>query len=680
MHRTFRTLVRPRPLAILFALLLLTLAVSAQQAEPPQPVQPDRQMPPVTFRVEVNYVEVDAVVVDKEGRFVSDLQASDFQVFEDRTPQAVTNFGLVQIPIEKPEAPLFVRQPIEPDTQTNAKPFDGRVYVIVLDELHTQPQHTLWVRSAAKKFIQATLGANDLAAVVSIQGRASQEFTGNKRLLQAAVDRFVGNAITAATLNDAVVRSYHATNTLKTLQSLSDFMAGVHGRRKAVVLFSEGIDYDIRDVANDRNAFDVLAATRDAIGAATRANVTLYTVDPRGLYVAGAEASVGLVPAGVDLAWNFRLEQDSLRVLAEETGGFAALDSNDFTSAFGRIQQDNSNYYVLGYYPSNDRRDGNMRQIDVKVNRPGVEVRFRKGYLAPRGKVPAAGKRVEAQAGTPAELEDALGSPVPVAGLRLAVTAAPFRGKAPNAAVTLVVQADGRDFAFQQKDGKYDDALSLAVIALDPQSGKTKGGLHHSLTMPLQPATYQQVVRYGLRVTTRMEVPPGRYQLRVAAAEANGKRLGAVHYDLEVPDFDTDPLTMSGVVLTSSLAGQTPTIPGNPDDDMRKALPGPPTVTREFRSGEELALLSEIYDNETKSPHRVDIATTLRSDDGREVFRHEDGRASSELGGGRAGYGHTARVPLKGLSPGLYVLKVEARSRLGKGFTVFREVQIRVTQ
>lgn len=710
MHRTFRPFHRPRPFVPAAALLFLalTLVVGAQQPTASPQAQPDRQMPPVTFRVEINYVEVDAVALDREGRFVRDLQASDFQVFEDGKPQVITNFGLVEIPVEKPEAPLFVRQPIEPDVQTNVRPIEGRVYVIVLDELHTQAIHTPWVRSAAKRFIQNALGSNDVAAVVSIQGRATQEFTNNKRLLQEAVDRFIGNALPSSTQNRMEVynrnravgivgvpndpeemhRVYNATNTLRTLRDLSLFMEGVHGRRKSVVLFSEGIDYDIRDVVSNPGAGDVILDTREAIGAATRANVSFYTVDPRGLYTAGADASLGGVPVDADPALKLGptglqdellVQQDSLRVLAEETGGFAALNSNDFTSAFERIQKENSTYYVLGYYPTNDRRDGNLRRIEVKVNRPGLDVRFRKGYLAPRGKAPTPDKRVEVKEGTPSDLAELMASPLPVAGLRLSVAAAPFRGKAPNATVSLVVQADGRDFAFQAKDGKYEDALSVGVIALDPLSGKTRGGLHHRLTMPLLPASYQQVVRAGVRVTSRLEVPPGRYQLRIAAAEANGKRQGVVHYDLEVPDFSAEPLTMSGILVSSSLAGQTPTIAGGGNDDLLKALPGPPTVSREFRSSEELAILAEVYDNETKTPHRVDITTSLRSDDGREVYKHADEHASSEIGGRGGGYGHTARVPLKGLSPGLYVLKVEARSRLAKGATVSREVQFRVT-
>jgi VWFA-related protein len=709
MHPMSRTVVQPRSLALAATLAALTLSVGARQATPPASPQPDRQMPPVTFRVEVNYVEVDASVFDRTGRFVGDLQADDFQVFEDGAPQKVSAFGLVEIPIERAEAPLFVRQPIEPDVQSNERPFDGRVYLLVLDELHTMSLNSVWVRAAAKKFIQTSLGANDVAAVVSIQGSATQEFTSNRRLLLAAVDRFIGRSLDSAVQNridsynrsravganepprdvDAMQREYHATLTLQALRKLSDFMASVRGRRKALVLFSEGIDYDILDFTNYQGTSQVLYDTREAIGAATRANVSFYTVDPRGLStMPGLDASSVGPPAGVDPALNLgvtgyvqelRVQQDSLRVLAEETGGFAAINSNDFASAFERIQKENSSYYVLGYHPTNERRDGRLRTIEVRVNRAGLDVRFRKGYLAPRGKVPAP-RPVDAKDGTPPELRDVLGSPLAVPGLRLAVTAVPFKGAASKVAVHLVIAPDPRDLVFTPKDGKYEDTLDLAMLVLDSRSGDSKGGQHHTLTMPLLPATYRQVLRSGLRVTSRIDVPPGHYQLRIAATERGAKRTGSVYYDLEVPDFTADPLTMSGLLISSSLAGLAPTIAGGPDDELRKALPGPPTVSRTFRAQEELALLAEVYDNEAKTPHTVDISTTVRVDDGREVYKHEDQRSSSELGGGKGGYGYTARIPLKGLSPGLYVLKVEARSRLGKGTaTASREVQFRVT-
>jgi VWFA-related protein len=700
---------RPIVLWSLLFLAVLGAALRGSQGGAPPQAQPDRQMPPVTFRVEINYVEVDAIVVDKRGEFVADLEQADFQVLEDGKPQAIRSFGLVRIPVERPDAPLFARQPIEPDVQSNIRPFNGRVYLIFLDGLHTSALHTLWVRAAAKKFIETSIGANDVAAVVTTQGQANQDFTSNKRLLLAAVDRFMGNSLQSATLNkineynirrqqpggvpgaladpEDAHRAYNASSTLDSIRRLSDFMSGVRGRRKALVLFSEGLDYDITNVFTNPSASQVIQDSRAAIAAATRANVSVYGVDPRGLTaLAGMDAATpgppidadpGLRLGSVGMQDEVRLQNDSLRVISEETGGFASINSNDFAAAFDRIQHDNSSYYVLGYYPADERRDGRFRKIEVRVNRPGVEVRYRKGYAAPTGK-PAAGPSIDATDGTPQVLRDLLSSPLPITGLRITATAAPFKGKGKTATVRLVVQADGRDLTFTKKDGKYEGALDLAVVAIDGQNGKSKGGLHFSLTMPVQAAALEQVVATGVRVTAQLDLPPGSYQLRIGAADAVSQRVGSVHFDLAVPDFSAAPLTMSGVVLTSALAAQTRTAAANPDDLMRKALPGPPTVSREFRVGEELALVAEVYDNDAKTPHTVDITTTLRSDDGRVVYAHEDQRSTSELGGSVGGFGHQAKIPLKDMAPGLYVLKVEARTRLGKGVTASREVQFRV--
>jgi hypothetical protein len=172
--------------------------------------------------------------------------------------------------------------------------------------------------------------------------------------------------------------------------------------------------------------------------------------------------------------------------------------------------------------------------------------------------------------------------------------------------------------------------------------------------------------------------PTGRCQLRIGAADSASRRVGSVHYDLEIQAFASAPLTMSGVVLTSALASRVRTAATATGDDLNAVLPGPPAVSRAFQAGEELALVAEIYDNQTKTPHTVDIGTMLRSDDGRVVYANEEQRSSAELRGASGGYGYHTRIPLNGLTPGLYVLKVEARSRLGGGFAAVREVLFRV--
>jgi len=682
----------------------LTAGLSARQAGTPQP-PPSRQNPAVTFKVEINYVEVDAVVTDRDGRFVADLTREDFEVLEDGKRQSIASFGLIDIPVEKADAPLFIPRAVEPDVATNQRPFDGRVYVLVLDDLHTEAGLTPLVRTAARRFVETQLGANDVAAIVTVRGSgASQEFTSNRRLLLAAIDRFSGKSLRSATLNrvddyyltrgspaaaaprdiEEHERAFNARSTLVALRNIADFMANVRGRRKAVVLFSQGLDYDIVDVFNNPAASDVRQDTYETIAAATRANVSIYSVDPRGLVgFPGLGAEVGGFPIDSDPAYRLnpqamheelRVMQDSLRVLSDETGGFAAVNTNDFAGAFERIRSDNSRYYVLGYYATNERRDGRLRKIEVRVNRPDVRVRSRKGYVAPRGKAPS-NQVIQAKEGTSPALRETLNSPLAISGLRLTASAVPFKGAGGKASVLLVAQPDGRDLRFTEKDGRYEGELELSAIAID-KNGKVAGGVRHVLKMPLKPETYKMVSREGIRVLARLELEPGVYQVRVGALDKGSGRTGSVHYDLEVPRFTEGPLTISGLAITSSRAGVVPT-PMAQEDEIRKALPAPPTVSREFRRGEELALLAEVYDNEVRTPHRLDITTTLRGDDGREVYRHQDERATGELQGSSGGFGYTARVPLD-VPPGLYLLKVEARSRLGKGPTVSREVQIQV--
>jgi VWFA-related protein len=688
-------------------LLFLTGQPVARQATAP-PVQPDRQFPPVTFKVEINYVEVDAVVVDLQGQFVRSLGRDDFQVLEDGKPQTVTTFALVDIPVERAEAPVFVPRAIEPDIQTNARGLDGRLYLIVLDDRHTHFFRTQRVRRAARQFIERNLGANDLAAVVTTYGRAEtvQDFTASKPRLLAAVDHFMGNKLRSATANkldeyyltrglptfdpnaplkdtDEQQRAYHARLTLETLKRAADFMAGVRGRRKALIFISEGIDYDISDPVSNSYTTDILDVTREAVAAASRANVSFYTIDPRGLTTLGEE-SIDMPPPPIDnpqsrlgtqsLMDELRLSQSSLQVLADETGGFAALNSNDFTTAFDRIREDNSTYYVLGYYPTNDRRDGRFRKIEVRVNQPGVTVRARRGYVAPRGKAPAA-STVDAKEGTSPAVREALESPVPVSGLRMSVFAAPFKGTVPNASVLVVIQADGRDLRLSEKDGRFVDKVEFTIVAIDAQ-GKTKNGSRRELQLSLKPETRAMVAEAGIRFTDRLDLPPGRYRLRVVAGDTSPGVVGSINYDLDIPSFSAGPISMSGLVLTSSLSGRTPSV--NVDEEIARILPGPPTTRREFSAGEELALLAEVYDNQGATPHKVDITTTVQSDDGRVLFNNAEERSSTEFEGTRGGFGYLAKVPLKGMAPGLYVLTVQARSRLGQGATAVREIQFRI--
>src|SRR5438046_4355100 len=142
----------------LAALLVFSagVALTAGQQPPAQPPPPQQQQQP-TFRVRVDYVEVDVVVTDRQGNLVRDLKKEDFQVLEDGKAQAITTFTLVDIPIDRPDRPLYQADPIEPDVKSNEQPFDGRVYVMVIDDYHTNFGRTPRVKLAAKQFIEQRL-------------------------------------------------------------------------------------------------------------------------------------------------------------------------------------------------------------------------------------------------------------------------------------------------------------------------------------------------------------------------------------------------------------------------------------------------------------------------------------------------------------------------------------------
>jgi VWFA-related protein len=358
------------PLIALLALLAVTLS---QQPS-------SQQQPGVTFRVEVNFVEIDAVVTDAQGHFVRDLTRDDFELLEEGQPQSVAAFTLVDLPVRKADPPLSRTAPIEPDVRTNLEAFNGRVILIVLDDLQTDARRSAPVRAAAAQFVRRFVAANDLVAVVytGSGAKAGQEFTNSQARLLAAIDRFSGQKIPSSAMmaiddfykgrsvemagrnsRDSMdaERAHKARNSLSTLRAASEFLAGIRGRRKAAVWFTEGIDLDPQDSLQGGFSTQIQDEMRDVIGAATRAGVSFYAVDARGVG-AGLDEAIDIGPLPVEdatgkfgpsaLINETRRAQDFMRAVSTETGGFAVVSTNNLNDAFARIIQENSSFYLLG--------------------------------------------------------------------------------------------------------------------------------------------------------------------------------------------------------------------------------------------------------------------------------------------------------------------------------------------
>jgi VWFA-related protein len=369
-----------------------------------------------TFRSEINYVELPVRATDARGLFVRDLKAPDFQVFEDGKLQTIAQFSLVDLPLptrSKPTAVVGVASGA-PFTATDLQRIEGRIYLIVLDDYHMRPQYTFRARTLVQDFIRDRMDAHDVGAVLFTSGIRGQDLTQDRTVLLSALDRFSGRL---ASDEPGPTQEMKARSVVSMLADVSGRMAAIQGRHKALIFVSPAVGCGVsRQVQAD---FDVALLTggngpgtenlsseggtaggqilcQDAIlpavGTITRAEVSVYSIDPRGLQNPGwvSPAIDGRGGPGQALRKMHAVEQfdlnplDGMHVLADDTGGFAVTGTNSFRKAFDRIVQENTSYYVIGYYSTNDKSDGSVRKNEIQVSRPGVHVWHRPAYVAPR--------------------------------------------------------------------------------------------------------------------------------------------------------------------------------------------------------------------------------------------------------------------------------------------------------
>ncbi len=739
-------------------LIICAAGYAAVRAQAPRGGQGS---PSVTFQVEVDYVDVDAVVTDERGNFVRDLGRDDFELLEDGKPVKIDTFSVVEIPVERYDRTAFGGRSAAEDVRSNRSTLAGRFYVIVLDDMGTSPLRSPYVIKAARQFVEQHFASNDTAAVVYTSGRRdrAQEFTSDRRLLLTSIDKFMGTKLRSSTLDkldgyymekalaeglaaqnngepvdpsssqarnaspfsrgegypnrsydmNDMERGQRALGVLGQIKSYAEFLANVRGRRKAMVLFSEGIDYPTNDIFGAHDATTVLGAMQDAVAAAARANVNIFTVDPRGLVgltseyielnqsnadlfnVSARDPRYGMQPQTALLA-EMRLTQDSLRTLSEETGGLASIDTNAFSTAFNRIVEANSLYYMLGYYPPNHPSDGKFHKIEVRLKRPGLRVVARRGYASPRARDLSSRERQRVERErlartkgadqTSSELRAMLDSPIQQSGVMLDVHAAAFKGTPRAASVALAIDVDATrlQFAPQKDTGIFSDTVELSLYGINAQ-GKPLQGLRTALELTLRPETHQRVKQYGLRANPRLELPPGRYQVRIGVRDSGTGEMGTVFYDLDVPDFARGRLNMSGLLVTAPSAQRTLTVQA--DQTAAKLLPGAATGRRSFTSSDVLALYAEIYENNSSGPpRRVDVTTRLIDETGRDVSVARDvlERGPSSGNDKSATFVMSREVPLKDVAPGRYLLRIEAqlRGETGDDSSVARETSIRV--
>jgi VWFA-related protein len=402
-------------------IMLSSSAPEARQAPAQPPARPSAPSQAPTnpdFRVAIDLVTTDVIVRDAKDIFIADLTKDDFEVYEDGVRQTMASMTLVHggrvLNLQAPPPPPAQEGIILP-TARPRNDAAGRIFLIIVDDLHLDFRNTGRIRDLFKRISRTLVHEGDMFGIVSTgPSSLAIDLTYDRKILDEAIKKITGNGLKPEDIiqgqdgpQGPTEVLYRAHVAFSTARDIVTQLERITNRRKAVVWVSNGFDFNpfadsrlgedptfggrmgqTRDEGRDFNQTfnqgsqfadaDLARELADLTRSANRANATFYTIDPRGL-VAGADLDVQMDPA--EFQNHIRKTQDSLRVLADETGGIAIVNQNNFDKGLKRIDAETSDYYVVGYYSSNPDPLKRTRKIEVKVvNRDGLNVWSRTSY------------------------------------------------------------------------------------------------------------------------------------------------------------------------------------------------------------------------------------------------------------------------------------------------------------
>ncbi|HET7219557.1 MAG TPA: VWA domain-containing protein [Vicinamibacterales bacterium] len=551
------------------------LVANAFAADVREPAQNARQ-DPQTFRSGVDVVQLDVIVSDRSGRPVRGLTARDFAIRENDVPVAIASFREIVVPetTDIPAPPLDLSGAAR---GTNASPFDGRLIVLVIDDLGRKFDAGRLNRAnrIALELIER-LGPADQAAVVATSGsRVYQvDFTADKAKL---AQPFRSHPLTESNTGDSA---------LEVLTKIADRLAEVSNRRKVIAYIGEG---ELSKNPRASRTPDIKRVEiREFLAAAHRANVAFYGFSPR--YANDLDTMVEhRTVAGADLQRSAeQTAVDDLRLLSDNTGGRAMTRTNMFGAAADVLFAESGSYYLIGYY-ARAPLDDTYRRIAVTTARDGLTVRSRPGYTATKARV---------QAGV-RPIDRLLAAAIQSSGLEMRSVAVPVPSDGrPGSAVVLVTEVRASQIA-------GGDSFELGTIAVD-MAGQIRATERQTSRVP---SVHTDDPDRWVRIATAIRVPSGRYQLRVAGRRGDGKAEGSVFVEIEVPDF-------GGGLALGGLALSTPGLQGvaNPDT-IAPFLDAVPVAARDLPSGIPLQATLPVRVSARRAA-AVNCAATLIGPDG----------------------------------------------------------------
>jgi VWFA-related protein len=660
------------------------------------------------IRINVNLVQVDAVVTDGKGKPVTDLSADDFEVLQDGKPQEITNFAYINVLDRSvkltPRAPT-PRQPknappLPPPPTVNIRPEQiRRTIAIVVDDLAMSFNSTVQLREALKQWIDRDMQPGDLVAVIRTSaGMGSlQQFTADKRVLSAAIDLVqyhlgrVGvssfGPLAGAGLADGVIDTsgfddevQHAY-TLGSLGAIQYVLQGLRELpgRKTLILFSESMRLQFLQASQGVATQSLNQQTdeerlRRLADAANRSSVVISAVDPRGVVNTGLsvedntkEMTPDQINQGVTQRnLDYIASQDGMVMLSQKTGGLFIPGNNDLAAALQEVADDGGGYYLLGYHPEETTFDKKASQrfhsVNVRIKRPGLHIRSRTGFFGTADDQPPAVPETRQ-----AQMVKAMASPFSSGAVRVKLTTLFSDSEKQGSYLNTMLHIDLHDLTFTQ-DPEGNRTATIDVLAgTFNVDGERVDGLDRSWQLRLPENTYNELLKTGLVYSAHLPVKkPGPYQMRVVLRDATSQNLGSATQFIEVPDLKKGRLALSGIVLAEEHLRKPAS--GDPAEGQITADdPEGTAALRVFKSGAAALYLYEVLNahDRDKKPQLEEQVRLFR--DGQQVFTTKPTPVNSDKQPNPKRLVGSGRIQLTKVPPGNYILQVIILDKLRKG-------------
>jgi VWFA-related protein len=566
------------------------------------------QQSPV-FRAGAEYVPVDVVVTDANDEPIADLRAEEFQIYDNGRLQTIADFRFVSIPVASRELAAVTNASARRDVATNIRRSpDSRLFVLLIDDLHTLESEVIAVKKVMTDFIGALSPDDEVAVVFVGRSDLSVNFTNDMALGLQAVDRTreaLGFAIDALgrSSNDSRGRNERAMTApgravAFAFKNVARALAGSTHPRRAIVYVSGGSPIDHEALNWTHVVSDEL---KDAFEVARRSNVPIYSLDPRGP-VQPADAVRGGIGAIGGLSGEqstygvmkrVEAQQANLTAASRNTGGRAFISQSDLTSAVKAIVRENGSFYVLGYYPAPAPREPGFHPIEVKVTRPGARVRARTGYTT----------RLASASETSADeaLANAMSSGVDMRGLTLRAYVAPLLpvDKLMRSAVTIQVT-----YPTTTSELPFDH-VKVQVLAIDAD-GKVRAKLDRGYTF--KPARTERESATFL-INGTIDLPAKALTLRIGVSSRALGQTGTVQLPVTVPNPADAGLQAGAIVIGLTGPARESAFE---DELVRGIVPFQPTTTRLFSQRSTLRIFTPFYWR--GRDESVKVVLTLRSE------------------------------------------------------------------